>query len=154
MNDSSFRMLELHTQGFGCSQILMQMALEEQGKSNPDLVRAMTGLLRGMNCGKNCGALTGACCVLGLYAGRGTREEHEDPNLDLMLHQLVEWFEAEYKPLYGSIDCAGIIGDDPKLQFTRCPQIVAETFAKVEEILTSHQYDLSHGRSSGAEGHS
>ncbi|HVO63678.1 MAG TPA: C-GCAxxG-C-C family protein [Terriglobales bacterium] len=154
MNDSAFRIFELHTQGFGCSQILMQMALEEQGKSDPDLVRAMTGLLRGMNCGKNCGALTGACCVLGLYAGRGAKDEQDDPNLNLMLHQLVEWFEGEYKSRYGSIDCAGITGDDPKLQLTRCPQIVAETFNKVTEILTSSHYDLSRGRTACAQGHS
>ena len=154
MSDSSFRMFELHTQGFGCSQILMQMALEEQSKSNSDLVRAMTGLLRGMNCGKVCGALTGGCCVLGLFAGRGPKDEQEDPNLDLMLHQLVEWFEAEYKSRYGSIDCAGIIGDDPQLQLTRCPQIVAETFEKVKEILTSSHYKLSQARSSNVEGRS
>jgi len=154
MNDSSFRMFELSMQGFGCSQVLMQMALEEQGKSNPDLVRAMTGLLRGMNCGKVCGALTGACCVLGLYAGRGTNEEHDDPNLDLMLHQLVGWFEAAYASRYGSIDCAGIIGDDAQLQLTRCPQIVSETFEKLKEILTSNHCEFRQGRGSGGEGHS
>ncbi|HVN20737.1 MAG TPA: C-GCAxxG-C-C family protein [Dongiaceae bacterium] len=151
MSDSSFRMFELHVQGFGCSQVLMQMALEEQGKSNTDLVRAMTGLLHGTNCGKLCGALTGGCCVLGLYAGKGAKDEQDDPNLDLMLHQFVGWFEAEYLSRYGSIECAGIIGEDPQSQLTRCPQIVAETFEKLRQILTKSQYNLSQGRSSGLE---
>jgi len=151
MDDKSFRMFELATQGFGCSQILAQMALEELGRSNPDLVRAMSGLLTGMSCGKVCGALTGACCVLGLYAGKGTQEEHADPRLDLMLNQLVEWFEAEYTPLYGGIDCDAIVGDDPKLRLARCPQIVAATFEKVQQVLAENGYILSQQRSSASE---
>jgi len=154
MNDQSFRMFELATQGFGCSQILAQMALEEQGKANPDFVRAMTGLLSGMSCGKVCGALTGACCVLGLYAGKGSAEEHADPRLKLMLSQLVEWFEAEYTSRYGSTECAGIVGDDPKLRQTRCPQIVAETFEKLKKILADNRYDLGQGRGPADEGRS
>jgi C_GCAxxG_C_C family probable redox protein len=154
MNDQAFRMFELATQGFGCSQILAQMALEEQGTTNPDLVRAMTGLLSGMSCGKVCGALTGACCVLGLYAGKGSRAEQADPRLSLMLSQLVDWFEAEYTYRYGSTECAGIVGDDPKLRLTRCPQIVAETFQKLKEILEDNQYDLSQERTTAGEGRS
>jgi len=145
-NDEAFRMFELGTQGFGCSQILAQMALEEQGKNNPDVVRAMAGLLGGMSCGKVCGALTGASCVLGLYAGKGTAEEQSDPRLGPMLHQLVDWFEAEYKSRYGSIDCAGIIRSDPKLRAERCPQIIADTFKKLKEILQDNGYTLDQQR--------
>jgi len=141
-SDESFRVLEIATQGFGCSQVLARMALEEQGRSNPDLVRAMAGLLGGMSCGKVCGALTGACCVLGLYAGKGSREERADPRLKQMLVKLVEWFEAEYTSHYGSIDCEGIFGDDPKLRLARCPQIVAATFEKLKQILAENDYQL------------
>ncbi|MGA3092063.1 MAG: DVU_1555 family C-GCAxxG-C-C protein [Terriglobales bacterium] len=151
MDDKSFRMFELATQGFGCSQILAQMALEEQGRSDPDLVRALTGLLGGMGCGKVCGALTGACCVLGLYAGKGTQSEHSDPRLESMLSQLVEWFEAEYAARYGSVDCDAIVGDDPKLRLARCPQIVAETFEKLKQILADNGYTLAQRPAS--EGH-
>ena len=143
MNDRSFRMFELATQGFGCSQILVTMALEQQHRTDPDLVRAMTGLLNGMGCGKVCGALTGACCVLGLYAGKGSREEHADPRLQAMLTQMVQWFEAQYGKRYGSVDCAGIVGDDPGLRLARCPQIVAATLEKLEEILAANNYRLS-----------
>ncbi len=151
MNEESFRMFELASQGFGCSQILVEMALEQQKKSNPDLLRAMSGLLGGMSCGKVCGALTGACCVLGLYGGKGGQQEHADPALVKMLTQLVEWFESEYKSKYGSIECAGIIGGDPKLRQARCPQIVAETFSKLNEILAANHYllDQQRDRASG-----
>jgi C_GCAxxG_C_C family probable redox protein len=152
MNDKSFRMFELATQGFGCSQILAQMVLEEQGRSNPELVRAMTGLLSGMSCGKTCGALTGGCCVLGFYAGKGSQKEHSDPPLELMLTQFVEWFEAEYASRYGSTDCSAIVGDDPRVRLARCPQIVSESFAKLEEILRENGYKLDQPRNPGSEG--
>jgi|SRR5580693_6111645 len=47
MNDDSFRVMDFAMKGYQCSQILMAMALEAQGKQNPDLVRAMSGLLGG-----------------------------------------------------------------------------------------------------------
>ena len=143
MKDHYFRMFELANQGFGCSQILAMVALEEQGKSNSDLIRAMSGLLNGMACGKTCGALTGACCVLGLYAGKGSDQERFDERLDGMLRDLVDWFEAEYTGQYGSIECQKIVANDPKLRLERCPQIVAATFGKVKEILEDNHYQLS-----------
>ena len=152
MNDSAFRMVELAIDGFGCSQILLQVALEGQNKNNPELVRAMSGLLNGMGCGRVCGALTGGCCLLGLYAGRGSHEEHADTQLDTMLHQFVNWFEAEFAARYGSVDCDKIVGDDPKLRMERCPQIVAESFEKVKEVLASNGYSLTGSRDREAGG--
>ncbi|HKS77094.1 MAG TPA: C-GCAxxG-C-C family protein [Terriglobales bacterium] len=143
MNDHSFRMFELAHQGFGCSQILAMVALEEQGKSNSDLIRAMSGLLNGMACGKTCGALTGACCVLGLYAGKGKEQERFDDRLHGMLRDLVDWFESEYTGRYGSIECNQIVANDSRLRLERCPQIVAATFAKIKEILEENGYRLS-----------
>ncbi|MBM3301641.1 MAG: hypothetical protein FJY85_17045, partial [Deltaproteobacteria bacterium] len=42
--DELLRMLELSGQGFHCSQILLFLGLESQGKFEPDLIRAMAGL--------------------------------------------------------------------------------------------------------------
>jgi C_GCAxxG_C_C family probable redox protein len=152
VNDPSFRMVELAIDGFGCSQILVQVALEAQGKSNPELVRAMSGLLNGMGCGRVCGALTGGCCVLGLYAGRGAQQEHADAQLDTMLHQFLNWFEVTLAGRYGSVECETIVGDDPRLRMERCPQIVSESLAKVAEILASNSYPLAGPCSSWAAG--
>ena len=58
--DELLRMLKLASQGFHCSQILILMGLDAQGKQNADLVRAMEGLAGGVGfCGDICGALTG-----------------------------------------------------------------------------------------------
>jgi C_GCAxxG_C_C family probable redox protein len=142
MSDANMRMMELALQGFRCSQILMTMALEAQQRSNPDLVRAVCGLQGGMGCGKACGALTGACCVLGLFAGKGTPQENGDERLSVMLASLVEWFEQEHGSRYGGIDCTNILEDDPRNQLTRCPQVVLSTFEKLNEILEANDYRL------------
>jgi hypothetical protein len=74
MDAYKIRMLQLAKKGYYCSQILVIMGLEARGESNPDLVRTVGGLARG--CGEGsctCGALTGGCCLLSLFAGRGSR---------------------------------------------------------------------------------
>ncbi len=140
------RMMELALQGFGCSQILVKMALEAQSKDDVGLVRAVSGLHGGLGfSGKTCGALTGGCCVLGLYAGRGAAGEVEDARLMPMVQELVEWFEREYEPRYGGIDCADILQDDSRNRLTRCPEIVTAVFDKIAQILTANGYDLERG---------
>jgi C_GCAxxG_C_C family probable redox protein len=151
MADEAFRVFELSLQGFNCSQILALMALEALGAENPMLVRAMSGLLGGMGCGKTCGALSGACCVLGMYAGRGDLDEQEDGRLPIMLAELVDWFETDYGTRYHGINCDDITGGDPGQRLSKCPQMVAETFKKVTEILTMHDYALDGQTRAGQE---
>ncbi len=141
MNEETFRMLELSQQGFHCSQIIMIMGLESRNESNPDLVRAMTGLAGGIGfCGRNCGSLTGAACLISLYAGKGAVTETEDSRLNLMISELVEWFDREYASRYGGIDCTLITGDDPRMQAERCPEIVLRTYQKAREILNTNGF--------------
>ncbi len=145
MNDTMMRMLELGRQGFYCSQILLILALEAQGKENPDLVRAMAGLSTGMgDSGKACGTLTGGACLLALYAGRGTAEEQEDPRLNPMINELVERFEHQCRTTFNcGIDCCEILQDDPRNRMSRCPQLVLSTLEKAKEILAAHDIDFS-----------
>ena len=138
------RMMELAAQGFYCSQILLFMGLEARGKTNTDLIRAMSGLAGGLGFhGDTCGALTGGACLLGLAAGRGTAEEAEDERLNLMVGELVEWFQKTYGQLYGGIDCAAILADDPRNRTVRCPGLVTGTYAKVKELLMLNGFDLA-----------
>ena len=142
--DDLVRMKELKQQGFFCSQILIILGLELQGKSNPDLVRCMHGLAGGLGfMGETCGALTGGACLLGLYAGKGLPEEEEDPRLLFMIEALVKWFKEVFGVEYGGITCDHILEDDPKGQLTRCPRLVAETYQKVKELLVENGFDLS-----------
>jgi hypothetical protein len=59
-----------------------------------------------------------------------------------MLTELVDWFEAEYGTRYHGINCDDITELDAKQRLSRCPQMVAETFKKITEILAMHNYSL------------
>jgi C_GCAxxG_C_C family probable redox protein len=142
--DELDRMRELKQQGFFCSQILLIMGMELQGKENPDLLAAMHGLAGGIGfTGEVCGALTGAACLLGLYAGKGTPEQEEDPRLLFMIEDLVRWFKGEYGVMYGGIRCDEILAEGGKNMGGRCPAIVLGAFQKVKELLVENGFDLA-----------
>ncbi|HML34953.1 DVU_1555 family C-GCAxxG-C-C protein [Sporomusa sphaeroides] len=144
MTDAFIKLVELSQAGFYCSQILLIIGLEAQGKENPDLVRAMSGLNGGIGfCGKTCGVLTGGACLIGLYAGKGVAEEMEDSRLNDMIREFAGWFEEKVYSQYGGIDCHTILENDPMNRMTRCPQLVLDALAKVEEILAANGYSLS-----------
>lgn len=130
------KMLELSKQGFFCSQILILLALENEGKENPDLVRALGGLTGGLGfSGKLCGALTGGCCLISYFAGQGEAEELPDPHCQELIRALVTWFELEYGTRYGGCDCTCILENNPANKLLRCPQIVEAVYAHVMEEL-------------------
>ncbi|RJX35451.1 MAG: C_GCAxxG_C_C family protein [Desulfarculus sp.] len=146
MDEETIRLLELGRQGFHCSQILLLLGLEAQGKSDPDLIRAMEGLAGGLGfTGEVCGALSGGACLLGLFAGRGRAEEARDPRLDMMVSELVEWFNAEFGPRYGGIRCEQILEGDLQARSQRCPGLVLGVLARVKELLA--EYGLAWGGS-------
>jgi C_GCAxxG_C_C family probable redox protein len=145
MDDMMFRMMELKHKGFYCSQIMMLLALENQDKTNPDLIRAMAGLAFGVGIGEVCGALTGGACILSLYGGKGTDDEEENTFLMTMLEELGDWFKATYGGMYGGISCETISEDGTKRN-ERCGPLVAATYQKVLEILIENDFHLSEGR--------
>ncbi len=143
MSEDSFRVAELLLDDFKCSHILMRLALEAQGRDDPDLVRAMSGLALGMGQGFNCGALSAGCCVIGYYAGRGGDGESEHPELGAMLDDFAGWFNAAATGQYGSIDCAGIMKFDEALKHQRCPALIIATWEKIKETLANHGVDIT-----------
>ena len=140
--DDLIRMLQLKQQGFYCTQILVSMGLEDQGKQNPDLVRATRGLAGGLGfSGEICGALTGGACLLSLYAGKGLPEEKDDVRLDFMVQALVQWFKDDVGVQYGGITCNEIIAGNSAYMAARCPNIVVNTYQKVQALLAD--YDVT-----------
>lgn len=142
MTVDAFHMFQLATQGFCCSQIMLILGLDEQGRENPDLIKAMHGLCGGIGrSGKTCGALTGGACLIGLNVGKGTPIESGHIKINLMINNLLEWFENSH----GSIECDGILehslgeGNEYPVQ---CGNIVSTTFNKVQEILAFYSEDL------------
>lgn len=138
------RVLELGRQRFYCSQIVMTMALDLQGRDDPALIRAMDGLAGGLGfTGEVCGTLTAGAAALGLYAGRGRASDDEDPTMVFMIEDLVHWFADGYGQAYGGIRCREIVGGEPGSQASRCPAMIAGTFQKVKDLLVANGFDLA-----------
>lgn len=146
MTDESFRVAELALKGYKCSHILVQIGLDAQEKTNPDLLRAMSGLANGMGGGLACGALTGGCCLIGMYAGMDGEGRDEHGRLPLMLEEFAEWFREHAGTRYGGIDCETIMQDDPRLRNERCPGLILDAINKAKEILDANGFELD-GRS-------
>jgi hypothetical protein len=141
MQNEDFRVAELSLQGFSCSHIMITMGLDALGHDNPELLRAMSGLAVGMGNGLTCGVLTGGCCLLALYAGKGNRDEEVDPRLPLMLEEYTEWFGDECRAnKYPGIDCADIMQGNPQLKTERCPGLTLRAVRKVFEILEANGF--------------
>jgi len=136
MTDLTDYILELLDQGYHCSQVMMQLALDMRGEDNPVLVRAMGGLGGGMYLHHNCGTLTGGACVLSSYVPREEGEPEPEIYKD-MVRELVSWFESEH----GSIQCRDLVAEDRESIMAFCPGLMERTFLKVLEILQAHGFD-------------
>lgn len=133
------RMLELSGQGYYCAQILLILAMELEEKENPDLVRAMGGLNGGLGFrGELCGALTGGCCMLSYFLGKGEPEEMEDPGTNEILGEFVQWFDQTIGAQYAGCNCHDILEGNPANKMQRCPEIVEQVFQKCFELLQEH----------------
>ncbi|MFH1156940.1 MAG: C-GCAxxG-C-C family protein [Pseudomonadota bacterium] len=144
MDTTTLHMMQLGKKGYTCSQILVQMGLELRGEDNPALVRAMTGLAYGCGAGAGtCGALTGGCCLIALFAGKGSDEEQASDRILLMLTELSDWFSEQVGQQYGGMECQAIVGDEgPSASAIRCGDIVVRTYGKVLEILAANGIEL------------
>lgn len=130
------RLLELSRQGLFCAQITLELALEMEGKEDPDLLRAMGGLNGGVGeLGGLCGAYTGGACLISYFAGRGEADELEHPDYRAMQREFADWFR-DYVAEYGGCDCARILGGDERNKLQRCPIIVRDAFEKCMELLS------------------
>ena len=137
------RMIELAEKQYNCSQIMMILALEQEGRENRELVRAMSGL--GDGCGffnETCGIMTGASSILAWYAGRGADNEEESEKLLPMLEELGDWFRQDIASNYSGTRCREIVGDLVGTDEGKkiCGSIIFQTFGKVNEILASNSF--------------
>jgi hypothetical protein len=129
MNEIQLDILRLKNQGFCCSQIMVHMALDIQGKENPGLLRAMNGLCKGfLSTSGTCGVLTGAACILALYAGKGRADEEANEKLPLMLSR------------FGGSKCADIV-DNFQPDMTVCGGLIAEGFGRTMAMLVDNGFD-------------
>jgi hypothetical protein len=141
MNEYAVDILRLAGQGYCCTQIVLQLALELQGRENPGLIRAVSALCHGFpNTDGACGALSGAACLLGLYAGKGGPDEEEHERLPLMLAELSEWFRGYSAQRSIGIICSEIVGDG-KPDTTVCGSLISDCYGQAMTILVENGFD-------------
>jgi C_GCAxxG_C_C family probable redox protein len=142
-DDIVLRMIELAEKNYNCSQIMMILALDQEGKENADVVRAMSGL--GDGCGffnETCGIMTAAASILSWYAGKGADRETESEKLLPMLEELGDWFRHEIAGKHQSSRCKDIVGDLVGTEEGKqiCGGIIFQTYNKVNEILAASNF--------------
>ncbi|GAB6908137.1 conserved hypothetical protein [Desulfosarcina cetonica] len=144
MDDTLMQMLRYASKGYACSQIMALLTLDQCNTSNPGLVRAMAGLVYGCGNGvATCGVLTGACCVIGYFAGKGTDTETGNEALMLMLEEMNDWFQSRFGEHHGGITCQAIVGEaGPQASRSICAGILSETYAQTLQILADHGIDI------------
>lgn len=101
--------------GNGCAEALLRFALTLKGEENEPLVQAAGGLSRGMHCQNLCGALTGGVLMLSLF-DKGLASQ-------VMIPELVEWFDGEYGMACGSMNCEDISGPRFVHRAERCKSL-------------------------------
>ena len=128
--DAFDRILDLEREGLYCAQIMVQLALDAEGKENPDLVQAVRGLCGGFAwSGGPCGALSGGVCFLSLLA----RELGAEERIKL-IGEYHEWFKARTAQ-YGGENCENIERGDPQNMLTICPGVIMDSYEKCVELL-------------------
>ncbi|MGD9949889.1 MAG: DVU_1555 family C-GCAxxG-C-C protein [Desulfobulbus sp.] len=142
MDETALRIMQLHAQGYCCSQIMIKLSLEDMGEENVALVRAMAGLCEGSSCGELCGVASGAACVLSLYAAKGNENEQPLDCYPIMLSQFMDWFKASSTE-WGGIRCEDIV----IFQGGRKPEVCGDIMLRAREtilgILTENNLDPS-----------
>ncbi len=141
MNDTDFDILKLAGQGFCCSQIMLQLALDIQGTANPGLIRAMSGLCHGLASSLGpCGVLTGGACLIAYFAGKGHAADQASDQLPLLLSEFEDWFRQTVGQRLGGINCADIVSDgspDPQV----CGGLLAEAYHHALGLLIENGFD-------------
>ena len=130
MDDTSLRLAQLSAQGLCCSQILMQLALEDMGADNPPLIRAMAGLCEGSGGDGLCGVATGGACVLALYAARGSADEEPLDSYPLLVSEFMDWFRASAAD-WGGIRCDEIVS----VQGGQRPEVCGAILLRARETI-------------------
>ncbi len=150
MDDTSLRIMQLSAKGFCCSQIMMQLTLEDMGEGNVPLIRAMAGLCEGSASGDLCGVASGAACIMALYAAKGSDEETSLDCYPLLLSEFMDWFK-ENASSWGGVHCDDIIAFHGEKKPEVCGDIMVRAREMILQILSENNIDPSLPREQASE---
>ena len=130
---------------FTCSSAVFSAFSDELGLDPDTAKKIACGFGAGISkSGNICGAVTGAIMVIGLKYGKTTQG---DDAATEKTRALVQKFLQEFKKRHGSINCTELLGynlgkpeefaqaRDNKQFVTKCPELVGDAAAILEQIL-------------------
>lgn len=146
-DDNGLRMMRMAQAGYCCSQILLLLGLEDMNRENPDLVRAMAGLCKGLGrCSGPCGVLSGGAALIGLLTGKGADTDAHHDKMPLLLDEFGQWFEEHACGQHGGITCADIVGDTCEPDQEVCGKLIHDAYDRIQDLFAEHGIDPSLGK--------
>ncbi len=146
MKDLENTVMEWLMDGYCCSQIMILAGLAFTERDDRDLVAAMSGLCKGAYSRiGTCGALTGGCCLLGFYAGKGSQWEETDPKLIIMIEELRGWFRENWGHKGDGITCGDLLKSESGTEMRKCLPMIVQTLGKAIQLLEEHGFDVREG---------
>jgi len=137
LNERVLEAAKLNGMGYCCTQIMAIMMLRRMGRENPDLVRAVGGLCKGIvDAGETCGVLFGGVCLISLILGKGSDDETARGDLPFAIYDLVQWFDDQTRGPYGGKKCVDILTVSPDKK--ACLKLIVGTYDKVLSVLEAH----------------
>ena len=136
--------LEQFEQGFDCSQVVLAQAAGKLGISVEEARKMAAAFGGGMWRGDTCGCVSGALMAIGLRYGTAKPGDAEQKS-EMLAKKAA--FEEKFLKCWGSCICRDILGHDlsvpaemekiqeKQLLTTRCPQVVCDACAALEEVL-------------------
>ena len=114
--------------------MLAMPVLEAAGQENPGLIASLAGLCGGVAWSGegSCACLTGGACVLSYFTGQSPEQEENREHFADSLREYLEWFSEKME---GRITCMEILNRDMGNRLETCPEIIAESYEKLVEIL-------------------
>ncbi|MDK2942433.1 MAG: hypothetical protein PWP56_1946 [Acetobacterium sp.] len=143
MNKSE-QALNLFSQGFNCSQVILSLFCEDYGLNRQAALKMACGFGGGLCQGEMCGAVSGAVMVLGLKYGQS---EKDDNDAKEKTYDVVNAFCNQFKAINGSIICNDLLDTDLSQENARkiarekglfkkvCPKVIADAVNILEEMI-------------------
>ncbi|WKY45634.1 C-GCAxxG-C-C family protein [Eubacteriaceae bacterium ES2] len=136
--------LDLFSQGFNCTQVILSVFGDEFGLDREAALKMACGFGGGLCQGELCGAVSGAVMVLGLKYGQCEKEDHDAKE---KTYDVVNAFCKQFKAINGSIICNDLLDTDLSQENARkiarenglfkkvCPKVIADAVLILEKFI-------------------
>ena len=81
--------------------------------------------------------MTAGCCIISLFTAKPDPLSYDSPYHREALVEFTKWFTELSEEQFDSVNCDDITESSPSRRLEFCPQLIAQTYEKLMEILDS-----------------